>query len=950
MTGQETRRGYAVFEWLNSHIRVVSAVVIVAAVALGFLGPAVAQEGEPDFSPGGEIYDTEELAEERFASDSPIRGAAYLIEHPDGGDVLTAASLRELKGYSDAVRATEDFRTHAVAVFDYDLGIEIDGLFSLADAVDELLPGGLAAANDADVKLALDALLADDAPTSGLRFSLSQLATRNPGEIGGRDAVIWESPAFLAQLRYSIAGFDTAQEVEGFEETSNLDAERWLRDVQTALRGDQNDVTAIGVAIDPGLVDEEQTTETAPYIFFAVAFILIVVGALLRSYWAAMLAGVGLGAVMMSYNGINSLIGLKVESPLIIFIVPIALIAFGIDFFIHGSGRAREMQVEGHSRERAYPLGMTALFTALLLAALTSIGAFLSNTASGIQAIIEFGIAAAVAIALSYLILGLIAPKQLLAIEEALGPRPADHGLHIGRKLLFLVAAVVGGLTVTLAIMMPAIGVFAYVVFLLLFVALPYALTRARNRRAAEAGKPLTEAVKGAGHGFRAAGTVVHFLARWRVVTVPVVVALAIVGVLGAFRVETGFKIADFYSTKTDFIKSINAFEDHFGTSASGTGYIYLEGDLTAPSTLSAMERAIGELDASGVELARDFNGDLEVTPNAATVARLAAAFETAREAIAGATGVTPTDDDGDGLPDTADQVRAAYEFAAANGVLGMFGETVFRPDQVQEFLYIDQANRVQGTRLEVVVPSVTDDPAVLAARDALDDAAANLETELAGVPIDVLSVSGSAITTQDTLESFTGSMLISLPVAVLVTVIIVLLALRSVRYALISMVPILLVVAWLYGFMWWVDYEVNVVTATIAAIAVGVGIDYATHFTVRFRQEFEGEPSRFPALRRAGEGTGGALAISALTSMTGFLVMAVAPMPIFSTFGVLTAVMIIFALLVSLLVLPSLLLLVTPSRKGEERELLEEAITRGEFVYEPHARETALRGHREDQ
>jgi multidrug efflux pump subunit AcrB len=77
---------------------------------------------------------------------------------------------------------------------------------------------------------------------------------------------------------------------------------------------------------------------------------------------------------------------------------------------------------------------------------------------------------------------------------------------------------------------------------------------------------------------------------------------------------------------------------------------------------------------------------------------------------------------------------------------------------------------------------------------------------------------------------------------------------------------------------------------------------------------------------------------------MTGFLVMAAAPMPMFETFGVLTAVMIGFSLLVSLLVLPSLLLLITPSRKGEERAALIEEVTHGEFAYEPHARETAVR------
>ena len=79
----------------------------------------------------------------------------------------------------------------------------------------------------------------------------------------------------------------------------------------------------------------------------------------------------------------------------------------------------------------------------------------------------------------------------------------------------------------------------------------------------------------------------------------------------------------------------------------------------------------------------------------------------------------------------------------------------------------------------------------------------------------------------------------------------------RSGRYALISMVPILLVVAWIYGFMYLVGYRINMVTATIAAISIGVGVDYATHFTVRFIEEFEHEPSRFPALRACRRGHG---------------------------------------------------------------------------------------------
>jgi predicted RND superfamily exporter protein len=960
-----TDQGYKVFEWINRHAWLLAGVLVLAGVAFAGLFVAVADDGEPAFDPGGEIYDTADRVEEVFASSSSTQVDVFIVEHPDGGDVLTRDSLLELKNNQDELLADSESQQHLTTSFDSDLGIEIVGVFSIADVVDDALPAGLEGATDGEVKAALSELLADGAPTASLRFLLSTTqTTREPGSIDGEDIVVWESPAFFARVVYDIDTFDPAQLSDSFDDETNLDAERWLRDTQVILRGSENEVTAIGVAIDQGLVGEEQNAASGPFIFAAVAFILIFVGALLRSYWAAMVVGAGLGVVMMGYNGFNAFLGLKTGSPLLILVVPIALISFGVDFFIHGSGRAREEQVDGATRERAYPLGETAVFAALLLAALSSIAAFLSNTVSGIEAIIEFGIASAIALALSYLILGWVAPRLLLSLEEKLGPRPDDlgHSRVVFQKIGFVLACFFAGIAVTLAIVFPVIGWAVYLIFLGLFIYVPYLFTRRRNRRAAEAGRPLTDEVKGAGHGFKAAGTVVHFLARWRVFTLPAVALLAAFGLWGAFQVEQGFEISDFFPSDTDLVKSIDKVDEFFGL-AGNEDYIYVEGDLTSPETLRAIIEAEQELASAEADFVTDFNGDIEIGDNAVTVVALATSSGPARDAIETSTGIVITDDDGDGLADTDEQVAAVYQFAAANTLVNDEGTDVFRPDQTEPFLYLDGA--MPGTKIQVSITSFTDDALILEARGVLDEAAANLEPKLADADIVLLSVSGDAITQQAVLDSFTSAMLTSLPVAVVLTAILVFVALlilfrsygrraasvwkRSIRYGLISMVPILLVVAWVYGFMYLVGYKINPITATIAAISIGVGVDYSTHFMMRFIEEFEGEASRFPALRRAGEGTGGALAISALTSMTGFLVLAASPFPLFQTFGVLTAVMIVFAASVSLLVLPSLLILITPSRKGEERAELEEAATGGRFTYEPHDRSTAIREVDED-
>ena len=91
--------------------------------------------------------------------------------------------------------------------------------------------------------------------------------------------------------------------------------------------------------------------------------------------------------------------------------------------------------------------------------------------------------------------------------------------------------------------------------------------------------------------------------------------------------------------------------------------------------------------------------------------------------------------------------------------------------------------------------------------------------------------------------------------------------------------------------------------------------MDYAIHLTMRFREEMLRHPTREAALTAAGTGTGVALIASALSSVSGFAILAFAPMPMFATYGLLTAVMIVMAIAGSLLVLPSLLMLVTKDR-----------------------------------
>lgn len=254
------------------------------------------------------------------------------------------------------------------------------------------------------------------------------------------------------------------------------------------------------------------------------------------------------------------------------------------------------------------------------------------------------------------------------------------------------------------------------------------------------------------------------------------------------------------------------------------------------------------------------------------------------------------------------------FDVASRHGVPAGGGVELLSATDVQGFLWT--GGDTQATLLTVFVPTAQGSSAIHAAEDAWTIARDDLRSDPVTTGLARVDVAGEPIVDERGMQAYTDAMLLSLPVALVLCTVVAGLAMRSVRFGVVAVLPILGVVVLLYAFMALTGVRVNPVTSTLAAIAVGIGIDYAIHLTMRFREEAAAPGTdRFDAIRSAGEGTGGALAVSAATSIIGFTVLGLAPFPAFATFGRLTAVMIGLSLAVALLVLPSLLLVVSGGR-----------------------------------
>lgn len=152
-------------------------------------------------------------------------------------------------------------------------------------------------------------------------------------------------------------------------------------------------------------------------------------------------------------------------------------------------------------------------------------------------------------------------------------------------------------------------------------------------------------------------------------------------------------------------------------------------------------------------------------------------------------------------------------------------------------------------------------------------------------------------------------SMLTGNIVAVMLITLILIIALRSWRYGLISMLPNALPALVTVGLWGYVDGEVNLAVALIFVISLGIVVDDTVHFIskyLRARRRYALSPEA--AVRYAFANVGNALVITSLVLVAGFMVLAQSHFQVNAVMGLLVAITIVVALLFDLLFLPPLL------------------------------------------
>jgi predicted RND superfamily exporter protein len=132
--------------------------------------------------------------------------------------------------------------------------------------------------------------------------------------------------------------------------------------------------------------------------------------------------------------------------------------------------------------------------------------------------------------------------------------------------------------------------------------------------------------------------------------------------------------------------------------------------------------------------------------------------------------------------------------------------------------------------------------------------------------------------------------------------------ALRSIRLAIVGLVPKIGPILMVLGAMGWLDVPIDMGTPMIASVSVGISVGFSIHYLYRFRQERAAGVPFDQALRATHRRVGGAMVFSNLALVVGFAVLALSNFIPTVHFSILAAVALIGGLAGNLLVLPLLL------------------------------------------
>ena len=368
------------------------------------------------------------------------------------------------------------------------------------------------------------------------------------------------------------------------------------------------------------------------------------------------------------------------------------------------------------------------------------------------------------------------------------------------------------------------------------------------------------------------------------------ILIITIIAGFGASQIKTGFDFESFIPESNPARQLLEKIEEEYPFSSQDQEYILIEGKVSSRATLRGIIQTHSRIKDDKF-VAKNADGSLKTT----------SIYSIIEQAVNNNNSLIEfyNLDEDTKIPETSDDVKDLIDYLYNSFEYGSLTKSVIHKNEDGQY---------DATLIRVYVNILTE------GREA-EEVSKDLETLYSDLKNDIVDygtadamATGGLVITYSMTNSLTQSQLISTGLSVLLAAIVLIIAYRKPLLGLITIIPVLISMVWILGTMYFIGYDLNILTITVTSLTIGIGIDYAIHATERFKIVASKTGDITAAVCETISKTGGALLIAALTTSLGFIVLVFAPIPPQVQFGVITAITITYSFMTSVLLLPLVL------------------------------------------
>ncbi len=171
------------------------------------------------------------------------------------------------------------------------------------------------------------------------------------------------------------------------------------------------------------------------------------------------------------------------------------------------------------------------------------------------------------------------------------------------------------------------------------------------------------------------------------------------------------------------------------------------------------------------------------------------------------------------------------------------------------------------------------------------------------------IHLTGMFVLYNNVLQSLFSSQIMTIGVVFLVIMVMFILQFRSLRLAIISIIPNLISAGMVLGLMGLLNIPLDIMTITIAAITIGIAVDDTIHYVHRFNEELAVDGDYLAAMKRCHDSVGRAMYYTSITIIIGFSILTLSNFIPTIYFGLFTGLAMLIAMFANLTLLALLLI-----------------------------------------